>query len=51
MAVSIHQQAEYGDEDLLDFAAVQTLLYGGTVYAVEQRHVPGGTSAAALFRY
>lgn len=51
MAVSIRQQAECGDEDLLDFAAVQTLLYGGTVYAVEQRHVPGGTLAAALFRY
>jgi len=43
--------AEPGDEDLLDFAAIHTLLNGGTVYAVEPDEVPGGTPLAAVFRY
>ena len=38
-------------EDLLDLAAVQTLLHGGTIYAVEPEQVPGGGPLAALFRY
>jgi hypothetical protein len=40
-----------GDEDLLDLAALQTILKGGTVYAVEPKAVPGSGSLAALFRY
>lgn len=51
MTVSVHLQAVCGNEELLDLAAMQTLLHGGAVYAVEQRHVPGETLAAALFRY
>ena len=46
-----HAQMESGDESLLDLAAVQTYLKGGTVYAVEPDKVPGGTSAAAVLRY
>jgi hypothetical protein len=46
-----HAQIESGDESLLDLAAVQTYLKGGTVYAVEPDKVPGGTSAAAVLRY
>jgi hypothetical protein len=38
-----HAQMESGDESLLDLAAVQTYLKGGTVYAVEPDKVPGGT--------
>lgn len=38
-------------EDLLDLAAVQAFLNGGTVYAVPQQEVPGGHAMAALFRY
>lgn len=38
-------------EDLLDLAAVQTFLNGGTVYAVPQEEVPDGQSMAAVFRY
>lgn len=38
-------------EDLLDLAAVQTFLNGGTVYAVPQQEVPGGHAMAAVFRY
>jgi hypothetical protein len=39
------------DEDLLDFAAVYTLLNGGAVYLVEPEEVPGGSAVAAIFRY
>ena len=49
--LDIHDQMESGDESLLDLAAVQTYLKGGIVYTVEPDMVPGGTSAAAVFRY
>lgn len=49
--IEIHDQIESGDEPLLDLAAVQTYLKGGTVYIVEPEMVPGGTSAAAVLRY
>ena len=38
-------------EDLLDLAAAQTFLNGGTVYAVPQQEVPDGQAMAAIFRY
>jgi len=38
-------------EDLLDLAAVQTFLNGGTVYAVPQQEIPDGQAMAAVFRY
>jgi hypothetical protein len=50
-AVDLHQEAEPGDEDLLDFAAIHTLLHGGIVFAVEPQEVPDEASIAALFRY
>lgn len=40
-----------GDHDLLDVAAVQTLLHGGTVYAVDPGEVPDDAPVAALLRY
>jgi hypothetical protein len=40
-----------GNEDLLDRAAVETFLRGGTIYAVEQQEVPEGYAVAAIFRY
>jgi hypothetical protein len=49
--VEHHAQMEAGDESLLDLAAMQTYVKGGTVYAVEPDKVPGGTSAAAVLRY
>jgi len=49
--VQLHQEVKPGDEDLLDFAAVHTLLNGGTVYAVELEKVPDETPLAAVFRY
>lgn len=50
-SVDVHDQPKPGDHDLLDLAATQTLLNGGTVYAVESSEVPGDGPAAALLRY
>jgi len=46
-----HRQKKPDDVDLLDYAAVHTLLNGGTVYAVKPEEVPGNSSLAAVFRY
>ena len=40
-----------GTEDLFDYAAIQTFLSGGVVYAVRREVVPGGASAAAILRW
>jgi hypothetical protein len=49
--VDLHREQENGDEDLIDFAAIHTLLNSGTVYAVEPAKVPADASLAAIFRY
>jgi hypothetical protein len=49
--IDIHGEEEPGDDDLLDLAAVQTLLHGGEVYALEPAKVPDGVPLAAVFRY
>ncbi len=49
--IRLHHEAEPGDQDLLDFAAVHTLLNGGTVYALELGEVPDRAPLAAVFRY
>ncbi|HAA27158.1 MAG TPA: hypothetical protein DCE56_05080 [Cyanobacteria bacterium UBA8553] len=49
--IDLHSEAELGDEDLLDLAAIQTILNGGTVYAVEPEKVPDEAPLAAVFRY
>lgn len=49
--VTLHGNQETGDEDLLDFAAIHTLLNGGTVYAVEPELLPDNTQLAAVFRF
>ncbi|MBV8885704.1 MAG: hypothetical protein JO235_17140 [Chroococcidiopsidaceae cyanobacterium CP_BM_RX_35] len=51
MKVDLHQEPEPDDEDLLDFAAIHTLLNGGAVYVVEPEKVPAAAPAAAIFRY
>lgn len=51
LSIRVHKEHQTGDEDLLNLAAVQTFLNGGTVYAVEPDKVPDGESAAAIFRY
>jgi len=49
--IRLYKERGPGIEDLLDFAAANTLEKGGTVYAVEPEQVPGETPVAALFRY
>ena len=51
MAVDLHPEPEPDDEDMLDFAAIHTLLNGGTVYAVEPEQMPDKVQAAAIFRF
>ncbi len=46
-----HEAYRPGDEDLLDRAAVLTLLNNGAVFAVKKDQVPGHNLAAAVFRY
>ena len=50
-AVSIHDDHRAGDDDLFDFAAVQTYLHGGTVHALQPDNMPTTTGLAAMFRY
>jgi hypothetical protein len=49
--IHLHKKEKTGDEDLLEFAAVQTLLNGGTVYVVKPGTMPDTGSLAAVFRY
>ncbi len=49
--IHLHKEAEAGDRDLLDFAAVQTLLNKGTVYAVDAEEIPERVPMASVFRY
>jgi hypothetical protein len=50
-AIHLHKKEKPGDEDLSEFAAIETLLNGGTVYVVESERMPDNTSFAAVFRY
>ncbi|RZB37283.1 MAG: hypothetical protein SRB2_01365 [Desulfobacteraceae bacterium Eth-SRB2] len=49
--VRFQHRKEQGNEDLLDFAAIQTILKGGIVYAVALDAVPDEAPLAALLRY
>ena len=49
--IHLHKKEKTGDQDLLEFTAIQTLLNGGTVYAVETEKMPDTGSLAAVFRY
>lgn len=51
MAVDLHPEPQPEDSDVLDFAAIHTLINGGTVYAVEPEQMPDGKPVAAIFRY
>ncbi|MDX9863641.1 MAG: hypothetical protein RBT34_02435, partial [Anaerolineaceae bacterium] len=46
-------EAESGvdNEDLLDFAAMRTVMHSGTVYALPMADLPGGAEQAAILRY
>jgi hypothetical protein len=46
-----HQTPRSGDECLINAAAVQTILHGGRVHAMQQARVPGNRPMAAIMRY
>lgn len=50
-AVVIDEAPTAENEDLLDLAALHTLMNGGMVYAVDARAMPSESSIAAVFRY
>jgi len=50
-AIHIHDEPHAGDIDLLDAAAAQAWLHGGTVFAVPPAEVPGEARLAAVLRY
>jgi hypothetical protein len=47
----LHAQAQPGDEDLVDYATVQTLLHGGQIFVVDPEQIPDSAPAVALLRY
>jgi len=49
--VVLEKKSRMGNIDLLDFAAVQTISSGGTVYAMKKSDIPDNAFMAALFRY
>jgi hypothetical protein len=49
--VVLHDEQQPGDRDLLDLAAVQTMLNGGWLFVVDGEQVPDGGPAAAILRY
>jgi hypothetical protein len=49
--VELHREPEPEDEDMLDFAAVHTLLNGGSVYTLPSEEMPSEAKVAAVFRY
>lgn len=49
--VHLHAEAAPGDEDLLDLAAIQTLVHQGDVFAVDLHHVPDQSLIAAVLRH
>ncbi|MBN1217786.1 MAG: hypothetical protein JXM69_02565 [Anaerolineae bacterium] len=49
--IVLNNEPEPQDEDLLDLAVVQTLLHGGTVYALEPEQMPDSSLLAAIFRF
>ena len=41
----------WGDEDLLNIAAAETLLHGGSAYSLPSGRIPDGAPIAAILRY
>jgi len=49
--ILLAEKKEPGNEDLADYAAIQTFLNGGNVFIVAPDRLPGGAQIAAVFRY
>ncbi len=50
-AIQINDQSRAGDVDLLDAAAAQAWMHGGSVFAVAPGEVPGDGKLAAVLRF
>jgi hypothetical protein len=50
-ATEMHDRQQSGDQDLLEYAATQTLLTGGAVYTLPPEQMPGKNLVAAVYRY
>ncbi len=50
-AVELHQKPEADDEDLLEIAAIQTYLNGGSVFILPPEKMPEPKDLVAVFRY
>lgn len=50
-SVEVHAELELGDDDLLDLAAIQTLINGGAVYALKPEQIPEQSAIAAIYRF
>jgi Bacterial archaeo-eukaryotic release factor family 3 len=48
--LTIHADAQPGDEDLIELTALRTLATGGTVFALPQDQMPDISPVAAIFR-
>ena len=50
---TVHRSNEPGNQeyDLINMAAIKTLIQGGDVYALDEEHMPDNSSIAAIFRY
>ena len=44
-------EVSYENDDLLDFAAAETILNSGQVFAVPREQLPGDGDLAAILRY
>lgn len=49
--VTIRDQYQYGDEDLLNLAAINTYLNGGVVHALRRENMPTDSPLAAMYRF
>jgi hypothetical protein len=49
--VELHHTKELRDGDLLNFAAIQTMINGGTVYVAKSQEMPSRSLFAAIYRY
>lgn len=49
--IEIHDSHQPGDLDLLDLIATQTLINGGSVFAVSKEEIPKKSNVAAVLRY
>jgi Bacterial archaeo-eukaryotic release factor family 7 len=51
LSMEEHAEEQPGDDELIDLAAMQTLLHAGVVYGTEPKDIPGQQLLAAVYRF